>query len=161
MVTQIDRIRTLIQNISTGNPITTKDISKITGFPEPSIRRVLSGLVAKGEITRVRRGFFTSSRKESESENIRFRMGEREDLDDWHRKFIGTQKYKGNPRQFFALTYERNDIDRETELLDELDGFLNAEYVQSAGNTGYADDIIDESQTQDEFIFPSIQVGYL
>lgn len=140
-MTQIDRIRSFIQSVGSSNIFTINDIQTDTKFPRASIRRILSGLSQKDEISRLEPGIFTPNQ--------------------FRRKFIGTQKYKGNSRQFFALTYESNDIDRESELLQTLDGFLNDEYVKSASNTGYSDDIIESNEVQTEFIFPNVQVGEL
>lgn len=140
-MTQIDTIRRIIQGIGSGELFSISDIRSDTKFPRASIRRVLSRLSRQGEITRVKRGLFKA--------------------EQFRRKFIGTTKYKGNPRQFFALTYEANDEDREIELLEALNQFLNEEYVDAAGNTGYADDFVDATEVDEGFIFPNIQVGDL
>ena len=106
MVTQTDRVRSFLQNIGSGNLFSTSDVFEDTGIPKPTIRRILAGLVRSTEITRREPGIFRI--------NILDKSQEVEQkIDVWHRKFIGTQKYKGNPRQFFAVTYEKNDFDRE------------------------------------------------
>jgi len=143
-VVQIDRLRDVISGFVSGELFSTRDIEDETGFPRPSIRRLTGNLVKTGEIERVEPGLF-----------------KRGDIEDgWHRKFIGTQKYGGSNRQFFALTFEQNDTDREAELLGALDDFLNnTGFVESAGDTGYSDQIVEAPDTN--YIYDSIQVGQL
>ena len=153
-MTQIERIREIIRKFDVAELFTGKEIENETGFPKSSIRRTLGSLVKTEEINRVEPGLFV--RKDISQFGVQI-----DESEDFRRKFIGTQKYKDNPRQFFAVTYEKNDIDRESELLIALGKLLNENYVQSAGDTGYSIDSVEPRDVLGEAIFPNIQVGKL
>jgi len=147
-MSQIARIRSIIGTFGENGLITIGKIALRTGFPKPSVRRVLSYLNSRGEIERIERGLYSP------------RIGGQVDV--WYQKFIGTQKYRGNPRQFYAITFEKNDIDREEELLDALDDYLGRRgYIDGAGNTGYASDKIKRPDISFNAIYPKIETGEL
>lgn len=150
-MTQIDTIRALFQNFSASDILTITDIQIATKFPRASIRRVLSSLSTNEEITRLQQGVFTTS---TEGVSVL-------DEEEFHRKFIGTGKSGSSSRQFFAVTFEANDIDRENELVERLIEFVNENFLDIAGTTGYADDTIDTRDIDLNFTYPSIQVGVL
>jgi len=146
-VTQIDTIRKILRGFETGELITTREIISSTGFKEPSVRRLTGNLVETGEISRIEPGLFRKEEGDGELNEI------------FHRKFIGTAKYQNKPRQWFAVTYEANDIDRETELLRGLKQHLNEHFVDATGDTGYSDQVTETFDPN--YVYPSIQVGEL
>ena len=157
-MTQKNDILEFLRSFPASTLITNAEIREQFGFPSASVRRITGSLVRDGRISRVEAGLF---KIEPDDEPDTDKPPKGAIIDEFRRKFIGTQKYRGNPRQFFAITYENNDVDREVELIDALDRFLNKNYVDATGNTGYADDIVSPFEVERNFIYPSIQVGEL
>lgn len=158
-MTQIERIRDIIRKFEDSTLFNIAEIRERTNIPQASVRRILGGLANNGEISRVEPGLFKVPQREDTT-----RFGGQVDEDEFqeiHRKFIGTQKYGKDTRQFFALTFEENEIDREGDLLDALRDFLNTNYLDAAGDTGYSDQIVPQADVQEQFRFPSIQVDEL
>lgn len=78
---------------------------------------------------------------------------------DFNRKFISGLFYcGGNKRQFYALTFEQNDTDREDELLQVLEAtFTNCSDMRE--DHGYSTDRVDKSEVS--AIFPDVETGEL
>lgn len=140
-MTQKDEIRKIIEEIEEGSLFDIAEIQERTDFLRPSIRRILGNLEHAGEISRVEQGLYRVGRA--------------------RRKFVSGLFYcGGRKRQYFAQTYEFNNIDRERELIDEIEStFGNCSDMRE--NHGYSDDIISEGQVPRSQIFPFMEVGEL
>lgn len=75
---------------------------------------------------------------------------------DWTRKYISMIAYDNPNRQFYALTFEDNDVDREQELVQALVEFFGSEGFVFSSDYGYSSDSGKGSP-----IFPDIEVSYL
>ena len=73
-----------------------------------------------------------------------------------YRKYISMIAYDNPKRQFYALTYEDNDEDREEELVQALIEFFNSEGFVFASDYGYSQD-----EASGNPIYPEIEVNYL
>lgn len=84
---------------------------------------------------------------------------ERLDEPEFIRKFVSGLFYcGGKKRQFFAVTYEEDDADRELELLQFLEEtYRNCSDMRS--NHGYSEDF--ESPDNESHIWPNIETGEL
>jgi len=143
-VTQIEDIQNFIDGRGRNELFTITDVDEMFGFPRPSIRRVLSHLANEGRITRVERGLF--------------KVGGKVDV---RRKFVSGLFYcGGKKRQFFAQTLERNNIDREEDLIKAIETtFGNCSDMRK--NHGYTDDIVTESEVSGGSFYPEIETGEL
>jgi len=132
-MTQIEQIRDIIVNtLKVGDLISTSEIARSTGIPRPSVRRVLSQLVSDGEIRRVEPGLF--SRVDST------RLGGQVD-GTYRRKFVSGLFYcGGKKRQFFATTFEIDNISREEELIRFLENGIASNCSELRENHGYSDE---------------------
>ena len=154
-MSQIDKIRKYIDSIGEGTLFDITEIQEELNFPRPSIRRILGGLVNSGEISRVESGLFRVPERDDTS-----RFGGQID-GNLVRKYVSGLFYCSNKkRQFFAATFERNDIDRESELLDRLDEEFSDRCSDIRDNYGYSQDEFFESETN-LAIYPEIEVGEL
>jgi len=152
-VNQIDRIRQVIESMGPNNLFNTDEIRQQTDFPRPSIRRVLSTLAKNEEINRIETGLFKTGDDGS------FQSGG--ELVDFRRKFVSGLFYcSGRKRQFFALTFEANNRDREEELVQFLEDEIASDCSELRENHGYSDESGFDSETSVPR-YPDIQGGEL
>jgi len=131
-VTQIERIRGIIDTLEEREIFNIQEIRERTNLPLPSIRRVLGTISKSGEISRIEPGLFRINRDDSS------RFGGQ--VDDFHRKFVSGLFYCGSDvkRQFFAITFEANNIDREEELIRFLEDGIASDCSKLRENHGYS-----------------------
>lgn len=132
MVTQIDIIRRIIDDLEEDELFDISEIRQRTNIPNPSIRRTLGELAKSGEISRIEPGLFKVERTSKE-------VGE--ELDGtFRRKFVSGLFYcNGKKRQFFAITFEDDDISREEELIRFLENEIASDCSELRENHGYSD----------------------
>jgi len=121
----------------------------------------------------VRRGFrfinslFQTGSKTEEFEGFGGRESLVEESDrslskrEFRRKFVSGLFYCGGiKRQFFAQTFEQNDVDRSDALLRELEQ-ITSNCSDIRDNFGYSDDEVDNSKVSNNAIFPDVESGEL
>jgi DNA-binding transcriptional regulator GbsR (MarR family) len=149
-----------ILNLLSEDFLTISDIFKLTGFPKPSIRRVLHQLRKENIISKpIKKGI----------EKGKLKL----EANEYWRKMISSLHYcSGDTTVFTALTYE---LSKQPKRLDELQSVIEKESSESCSeginklnlseatkkrlsneNLGYSRMLVDEFDLN--YIFPSIQV---